>query len=143
MLVLSRKVDEWIDLPSLGVSVLVCRLPASNRVVLGVCAPDEHRIYRRELLEKLRDGTSDKESTHRHFSQSKDTSQGARLEQGRVQGKRIDRTDGAQPDGQSDGRGGAGGISLPSGGRARCETCGRPVLEQPVPDRGRGTGVPG
>ena len=51
MLVLTRRVNEKVVLPSLGVTVQV--LSARNGVVrLGVAAPAEVKVFREELLPK-------------------------------------------------------------------------------------------
>jgi carbon storage regulator len=49
MLVLSRRVNEKIVLPNLGVTVEVIELKG-KRVRLGITAPDNVRIARQELL---------------------------------------------------------------------------------------------
>ncbi len=49
MLVLTRKIDEQIVLPDRGVTVTVLSV-SGGRVKLGVCAPPDTRILRRELL---------------------------------------------------------------------------------------------
>lgn len=50
MLVLSRRENERIDFPSLGISVEVIKLTRS-RATLGIAAPNEVRVVRHELLE--------------------------------------------------------------------------------------------
>ena len=49
MLVLSRKADETIEFPELGISIEVVRVKG-NGVRLGIKAPDSVRILRGELL---------------------------------------------------------------------------------------------
>ena len=49
MLVLTRKIDEQIVLPDQGVTVTVLSVSGS-RVKLGVTAPADTRILRREVL---------------------------------------------------------------------------------------------
>ena len=49
MLVLSRRVNEKIVLPNLGVTVEVIEVKG-KRVRLGITAPDNVRIARQELL---------------------------------------------------------------------------------------------
>ena len=49
MLVLSRKTNETIVFPDLGITVDVIRVKG-NRIRLGVTAPDAVRILRGELL---------------------------------------------------------------------------------------------
>jgi carbon storage regulator CsrA len=51
MLVLSRRCNERIVFPTLGISVEVRRV-AGTRVHLAIDAPSNIRIYRQELLER-------------------------------------------------------------------------------------------
>ncbi|MEZ6058664.1 MAG: carbon storage regulator [Planctomycetaceae bacterium] len=51
MLVLSRKVDESIVLPDLGITIKVVSL-GNGRVRLGVDAPREVTVLRSEILEE-------------------------------------------------------------------------------------------
>ncbi len=51
MLVLSRKLNEVIELPELGVTIQVLDIRKSV-VRIGVDAPQECRIVRKELLSK-------------------------------------------------------------------------------------------
>ncbi len=50
MLVLSRKPDEKILLPDLGITVEVIRV-SGNRVKLGISAPENIRVLRGELVD--------------------------------------------------------------------------------------------
>ena len=50
MLVLSRKANETVEYPELGICVVVVRVNRSI-VLLGVKAPDSVRILRGELVE--------------------------------------------------------------------------------------------
>lgn len=59
MLILTRKFDETIEIPSLGVSVLVVSIHP-NKVRLGVTAPESASILRGEILEEIE---CDKEAT--------------------------------------------------------------------------------
>lgn len=47
MLVLSREVDQWIDIGN-DISICVTKI-AGKRVKIGVLAPDTVRVRRREL----------------------------------------------------------------------------------------------
>ena len=51
MLVLTRRVNEKVVLPSLGVTVQVLSV-GEGRVRLGVGAPAEVKVFREELLPK-------------------------------------------------------------------------------------------
>jgi len=53
MLVLTRKLGEQIVLPDSGVLVTVLGI-SENRVRLGVAAPAEQRVHRREIWERIR-----------------------------------------------------------------------------------------
>jgi carbon storage regulator CsrA len=53
MLVLSRKVNEVIELPELGVTFTILRVRGAA-VQVGVIAPKECRIVRKELRSKER-----------------------------------------------------------------------------------------
>lgn len=53
MLVLTRKLGEQIVLPDAGVLVTVLGI-SENRVRLGVAAPAEQRVHRREIWERMR-----------------------------------------------------------------------------------------
>lgn len=50
MLILSRKLDEAISLPHLGVEIVVTEI-RGNRVCLGVNAPPDVLVLRSELME--------------------------------------------------------------------------------------------
>jgi carbon storage regulator CsrA len=64
MLVLSRTTGETIEIPSLGVKVLIGEIsPGRRQVRVGIEAPDDAIIYRGELLKKC-----DKEDTQCHYS---------------------------------------------------------------------------
>jgi carbon storage regulator CsrA len=52
MLVLSRKSGEAIVLPGYGVTVTVVKI-AGKRVTLGVCAPGNVAVWRRELAQSV------------------------------------------------------------------------------------------
>ena len=54
MLVLSRKTNETIELPELGISIEVIRVNGGS-VRLGITAPKSIRILRGELLETVMD----------------------------------------------------------------------------------------
>ena len=54
MLVLSRKTNETIELPELGISIEVIKIKGGT-VRLGVKAPESIRILRGELLETVMD----------------------------------------------------------------------------------------
>ena len=54
MLVLSRKTNETIELPELGISIEVIKIKGGT-VRLGVKAPGSIRILRGELLETVMD----------------------------------------------------------------------------------------
>ena len=54
MLVLSRRKEETIEFPELGISVEIIRVEG-NKVRLGIKAPDSIRILRGELLEAATD----------------------------------------------------------------------------------------
>lgn len=58
MLVLTRRSQEWIDIPEAGVSILVCGIDhldgRAPRVRIGVISRPEHRIFRREILTRER-----------------------------------------------------------------------------------------
>ena len=54
MLVLSRKTNETIELPELGISIEVIKIKGGT-VRLGVKAPESIRILRDELLETVMD----------------------------------------------------------------------------------------
>lgn len=54
MLVLSRKTNETIELPELGISIEVIRVKGGS-VRLGITAPKSIRILRGELLETVMD----------------------------------------------------------------------------------------
>ena len=59
MLVLTRRIDEWIDIPAAGISICVCEI-TPHKVRIGIKAPHDDRIYRRELLARVtgvRNGT--------------------------------------------------------------------------------------
>lgn len=58
MLVLSRKTGEQVVLPSCGVTIEVVKI-AGNKVRLGVQAPPETGVHRREIWERIsnRQGT--------------------------------------------------------------------------------------
>jgi carbon storage regulator CsrA len=64
MLVLSRTTGETIEIPSLGVTVLIGEIsPGQRKVKVGIKAPDDAIIYRGELLKQC-----DKENTQCHYS---------------------------------------------------------------------------
>ncbi len=52
MLVLSRKIEELIEFPELGISIEVLRIKG-NSVRLGIKAHESVRILRGELLEMM------------------------------------------------------------------------------------------
>lgn len=54
MLVLSRKTNETIELPELGISIEVIKVKGGT-VRLGIKAPESIRILRGELLETVMD----------------------------------------------------------------------------------------
>ena len=54
MLVLSRRKDETIVFPELGISVEIIRVEG-NKVRLGIKAPDSIRILRGELVKAVTD----------------------------------------------------------------------------------------
>lgn len=54
MLVLSRKPNETIEIPELGISIEVIKIKGGT-VRLGITAPDSYRILRGELLETVTD----------------------------------------------------------------------------------------
>ena len=54
MLVLSRKTNETIELPELGISIEVTQIKGGS-VRLGIKAPESIRILRGELLETVMD----------------------------------------------------------------------------------------
>jgi len=143
-LVLTRKVDEWIDIPAAGISILVCQIDSTRRVRLGICAPDENRIFRRELMEKVRNDTSAKEPTNRreHLTLQPEAHSG--MAEMRVQGKRVDRADGDRSDAASvhEGTLNARSVELPARIGADGKACDRQVLEKPAPDHDPGTSVP-
>jgi carbon storage regulator CsrA len=58
MLILSRRQDEKIVFPNLGITIDVCKIRGSS-VQLGVNAPSEVRVLRHELAESLGELTSD------------------------------------------------------------------------------------
>lgn len=58
MLILSRRQDEKIVFPNLGITIDVCKIRGSS-VQLGVDAPSEVRVLRHELAESLGELTSD------------------------------------------------------------------------------------
>jgi carbon storage regulator CsrA len=65
MLILSRMVGETIEIPSLGVKVMITEMrPSQRKVKVGIEAPDSAAIYRGELLDELRD----QEDTPCHYS---------------------------------------------------------------------------
>jgi carbon storage regulator len=49
MLILSRKVDQTVVIPGRNLSIQVLRI-VGNRVKLGISAPREVRVVRRECL---------------------------------------------------------------------------------------------
>ena len=51
MLVLSRRVNEKVIFPTLGIAIEVRRI-AGNRVQLAIAAPAEIPIFRHEVLER-------------------------------------------------------------------------------------------
>lgn len=51
VLVLTRRVGEWIDLPDIGVSVRLC-FATHGKARLGFVTTSPHRILRRELMER-------------------------------------------------------------------------------------------
>jgi len=53
MLVLSRKRGEIIDLPELGVSFKIIDFKSAGVVSVGIDAPQNIRVHRREILEKI------------------------------------------------------------------------------------------
>jgi carbon storage regulator CsrA len=53
MLVLSRKRGEIIDLPELGVSFKIIDFKSAGIVSVGIEAPANIRVHRREILEKI------------------------------------------------------------------------------------------
>lgn len=52
MLVLSRKVNESIAMPDLGIEITVLRIDV-DKVRLGIVAPDCVHVYRDEVLSRL------------------------------------------------------------------------------------------
>jgi len=52
VLVLSRKVNEVIDLPTLGVEICLVEL-SGNRARIGITAPKEIPVHRREVWERI------------------------------------------------------------------------------------------
>ena len=72
MLVLSRKVNETVEFPELGITVEVVRVKG-NTVRLGIKAPNSIRILRGELVEivgefdKLTPAISVTESAHQEL----------------------------------------------------------------------------
>ncbi len=65
MLILSRMVGETIEIPSLGVRVMITEIrPSQRKVKVGIDAPENAAIYRGELLDEIRD----QEDTPCHFS---------------------------------------------------------------------------
>ena len=64
MLILSRMVGETIEIPSLGIKVMITEMrPSQRKVKVGIEAPDSAAIYRGELLER----PAGKEDTRCHF----------------------------------------------------------------------------
>lgn len=59
MLILSRRQNEKVVFPNLGITIDVCRI-RGNSVQLGVDAPSEVRVLRHELAESLGELTSGK-----------------------------------------------------------------------------------
>ena len=58
MLVLSRRRNDKVVFPSLGVSVEVLRV-GRNKVQLGIDAPADSLVYRREIADRItREGFS-------------------------------------------------------------------------------------
>lgn len=53
MLVLSRKRGEIIDLPELGVSFKIIDFKSAGVVSVGIEAPQNIRVHRREVLERI------------------------------------------------------------------------------------------
>lgn len=51
MLVLSRKKDEKVVLPTLGITIHVCKI-SEHKVKLGFDAPTDIPIHRSELLQE-------------------------------------------------------------------------------------------
>lgn len=52
MLVLSRKVDEALVFPELNISVVILEL-TKGKARIGICAPDNVRVYREELWNRM------------------------------------------------------------------------------------------
>ena len=105
MLVLTRRKDEWIDIPEAGISILVCEIDQRfRRVKLGVVAPDANRILRREVLERMH-ATCNEEQTNRRTTHT-----------GRT---------GAETKGETGTRGSSQGVG------SRCPEC---ALRRPVVD---------
>lgn len=52
MLVLTRRIEESLYFPDVGISVVVCSVDG-NRVRLGITAPDNIRVFRRELFDRM------------------------------------------------------------------------------------------
>jgi carbon storage regulator CsrA len=57
MLVLARKRGEIIDLPELGVSFKIIEFKSAGVVSVGIEAPANIRVHRREVLERIEQGT--------------------------------------------------------------------------------------
>ena len=53
MLVLARKRGEIIDLPELGVSFKIIEFKSAGVVSIGIEAPANIRVHRREVLERI------------------------------------------------------------------------------------------
>lgn len=52
MLVLTRRPEESLVFPDVGITVVVCSVDG-NRVRLGIEAPDSIRVFRDELMDRV------------------------------------------------------------------------------------------
>jgi carbon storage regulator len=52
VLVLSRKIEEALVFPSLGISIVVVDIER-GKVRIGICAPDDVKVYREELWNRI------------------------------------------------------------------------------------------
>jgi carbon storage regulator len=64
MLVLSRNVNESIDIDNGRITIMIVHVRADGRVKLGITAPRDTTIHRREIQEKVNSESLRLQSEH-------------------------------------------------------------------------------